>query len=98
MGLLRVLNPLVLNPTAPRHRTARAVEAIARQGAAAQRSVELGERQARRAWNQAKREHNANAQAHAAAPTAATLDACRSSHAALTAARARADAAGVVFS
>jgi hypothetical protein len=30
MGLLRVLNPLVLNPTAPRHRTARAVEALAK--------------------------------------------------------------------
>lgn len=30
MGFLRVLNPFVLNPTAPRHRTARATEQIAR--------------------------------------------------------------------
>ena len=32
MGLLRALNPLCVNPVAPRHRTARAVEEIARQG------------------------------------------------------------------
>lgn len=30
MGLLRALNPLCVNVTAPRHRTARAVEALAR--------------------------------------------------------------------
>lgn len=38
MGLLRVLNPLALHPTAPRHRQARALEALVRADRTAERA------------------------------------------------------------
>lgn len=64
MGLFRVLNPLALHPTAPRHRTARAAERLARLAEADAEVVTLSPRpsderlaelQAKIARNQARR-------------------------------------------